>query len=296
MFSYSCGKVKVAILGSGNIGMDLMYKIKRNPYLELTLLAGIDPASHGLKLAREEGVAITVRGIKEIIENPHCCDIVFDATSAYAHLQHAPLLMQMGKVAIDLTPSGIGEKVVPVVNLDKNLHQKNVCLITCGGQAVIPVIWAISRISKVKYAEIVSSISSLSAGPGTRQNIDEFTETTALGIVEVGRAGRGKAIMILNPAEPPVMMANTIYCLVEKPDEAAISQAVMEMVEKVGMYVPGYKLKSTPVFDGEKVTILMEVTGAGDYLPKHAGNLDIMTSAAVATAEGFAKNILGKDD
>ncbi len=289
-------KVKVVIVGSGNIGMDLMYKVKRSPLLEVGMIIGIDPASEGLALAAREGVPFTARGLAELEENPDLGEIVFDATTARAHHMHAPVLKRLGKIAIDLTPASIGERVVPVVNLDRHLDKDNVCLITCGGQAVIPVISAVNSVAPVSYAEIVSTVSSKSAGPGTRQNIDEFTHTTRRAIVEVGGAKTGKAIMLLNPAEPPIMMHNTIYCQVEDVDEAGISAAVADIVGRVSQYVPGYRLKVPPLFDGNKVTIMLEVTGAGDYLPKYAGNLDIMTCAAVATAEAFTQQIFQKND
>ena len=286
-------KRKVVILGSGNIGMDLLYKVKKSPLLDIGILIGIDPDSQGLTMANGEGIKTSHRGINELEENPEYGDIVFDATSANAHFKHAPILKKLNKTAIDLTPAALGTKVVPVVNLDHNLDKDNLCLITCGGQAVIPIVHAIRQVCLVEYAEMVSSISSKSAGPGTRQNIDEFTATTARALEEVSGAKRGKAIMILNPAEPPVMMNNTIYCLAEdaEKNKEKVRVAINKMVERVRKYVPGYELKTQPIFEGNKITVLLKVIGAGDYLPKYAGNLDIMTSAAVATAEAIAKDM-----
>jgi acetaldehyde dehydrogenase (acetylating) len=287
-------KVKVAIIGSGNIGTDLMYKLQRSPWLELVYMVGIDPQSEGLARARALGIATTDRGIEAFLADPKGAEIVFDATSAAAHRRHAPLLEQAGMVTIDLTPAKIGEFVVPPVNLGEHLEAKNVNLVSCGGQATIPIVAAINRVQPVEYAEIVATIASKSAGPGTRQNIDEFTETTGKGLVAMGGAQKGKAIIILNPAEPPILMRNTIYAMVEHPDEAAITRSIEEMVRTVQSYVPGYRLRTEPLFDGNKVTVFVEVTGAGDYLPTYAGNLDIMTAAAVKVGEEFAKHLLAK--
>ncbi|MBN9386581.1 MAG: acetaldehyde dehydrogenase (acetylating) [Chloroflexi bacterium] len=292
------GKIKAAILGSGNIGTDLMYKLLRSPEIELSLLLGIVPESDGLARARDLGIETSHEGIQYLVDHPEKADIVFDATSAKAHVRHARTLSQLGKVAIDLTPAARGPFVVPSVNLDFQLSAHNVNLITCGGQATIPMVAAVNRVAPVEYAEIVATISSKSAGPGTRQNIDEFTHTTARGLVEVGGAARGKAIIILNPADPPIMMRDTVYCRVQECDEAAITDSVKRMVEAVQSYVPGYRLKAGPLFEkdqfGWKVTIMVEVTGAGDYLPSYAGNLDIMTAAAVAVGEKFARHIREK--
>lgn len=286
-------KLKAAILGSGNIGTDLMYKLLRSSEIELSLMIGIVPDSDGLDRARKLGIETSHEGIQALVNNPEKAEIVFDATSAKAHVRHAATLRQLGKTAIDLTPAARGPFVVPSVNLDFQLSASNVNLITCGGQATIPMVAAVSRVQPVEYAEIVATISSKSAGPGTRQNIDEFTYTTARGLVEVGGAGKGKAIIVLNPAEPPIMMRDTVYCRVQEPDETAIAASVQRMVEAVQAYVPGYRLKAGPLFEQErngwKVTIMVEVTGAGDYLPSYAGNLDIMTAAAVAVGERFAR-------
>lgn len=294
--------VKVAILGSGNIGSDLMYKLLKHPeHMELALLAGIDPASEGLARARSEGIRTSHNGIDAILEAPDV-KLVFDATSAKAHKVHAPLLWEAGKVAIDLTPAAIGPYVVPPVNLGDHLNETNVNLITCGGQATIPIVHAVSRVTPVEYAETVSTISSVSAGPGTRQNIDEFTVTTSRGLEVIGGARKGKAIIILNPAEPPILMRNTIYVVPEKDDidENAVFESVEKMSGEVQAYVQGYRLKNPPVTDRREtpwgtrtvVVILLEVEGSGDFLPAYAGNLDIMTAAACRAGDQFARHIL----
>lgn len=296
------GRVKVAILGSGNIGTDLMFKILREPgHMELTLLAGIEPQSEGLARARALGINASHDGIQAILDDPEI-RIVFDATSAYAHVHHAKMLREAGRIAVDLTPAARGPYVIPPVNLGEHIDETNVNLITCGGQATIPLVYAVSRVTPVAYAEMVSTIASLSAGPGTRQNIDEFTDTTARGLEVIGGAKRGKAIIILNPADPPIMMRNTIYALLESDEvvEEAITDSVDEMVTAVQAYVPGYRLKNAPVFEqrdtpeGKKtmVAMLLEVTGAGDYLPQYAGNLDIMTASARQVGQVFAQHLL----
>ncbi len=289
-------KVKTAIIGSGNIGTDLMYKLLRSEWLELTWLVGIDPTSEGLARARELGIATTDKGIEDFLAQPSAreVEIAYDATSAKAHLHNAPLLEKAGITVIDLTPAKIGSFVVPPVNLGEHLDAKNVNLVSCGGQATIPVVAAINRVQPVEYAEIVATISSASAGPGTRQNIDEFTQTTAAGLVEMGGAKRGKAIIVLNPAEPPILMRNTVYAMVDNPDQEKITQSIKEMERTVNSYVPGYRLRAEPLFDGNKVTVFVEVEGAGDYLPTYSGNLDIMTAAAVKVGEEFAKHLLAK--
>jgi acetaldehyde dehydrogenase len=298
-------KVKVAILGSGNIGSDLMFKILREPgHMELTLLTGIEPQSEGLARARSLGINTSHEGIKPILEDPDI-RIVFDATSASAHIRHAKQLREAGRIAIDLTPAARGPYVIPPVNLGAHMDEQNVNLITCGGQATIPLVYAVSRVTAVPYAEMVSTIASLSAGPGTRQNIDEFTFTTARGIEVIGGADQGKAIIILNPADPPILMRNTIYALLsEDVDREAIVDSVEEMVTAVQAYVPGYRLKNEPVFevrdtpDGRKtlIAMLLEVTGAGDFLPSYAGNLDIMTASARQVGEVFAQHILNQEN
>lgn len=307
-------KLKAAIIGSGNIGTDLMIKILRNSkHLEMAAMVGIDPASDGLARAARLGVATTHQGVQGLMDLPifEDIDFVFDATSAGAHVKNDALLRQRkpGLRVIDLTPAAIGPYCVPVVNLDANIEAPNVNMVTCGGQATIPMVAAVSRVAKVHYAEIVASISSKSAGPGTRANIDEFTETTSKAIEAVGGAAKGKAIIILNPAEPPVMMRDTVYVLSEAADQAKVEASVQEMAKAVSAYVPGYRLKQTVQFDvipehaplnipslgkfsGLKTSIFIEVEGAAHYLPAYAGNLDIMTSAALATAERMAENML----
>ena len=291
-------KVKVAILGSGNIGTDLMIKLGRSELLELTAVIGIDPQSDGLRRARELGYAGVDTGIDGFLADPELeADIVFDATSAKAHLYNAKVLKEAGIKVIDMTPAAVGPLVCAAVNIEDHLDKDNINLITCGGQATIPMVHAVNRVAPVEYAEIVATIASKSAGPGTRANIDEFTETTSRAIAEVGGAKKGKAIMILNPAEPPILMRDTVYTLVEegKMDEEAIKQSINEMAKVVQSYVPGYRLRTEPIFEGNKVTIFLEVEGAGDYLPKYSGNLDIMTAAGVRIAEAFAKKILTKE-
>ena len=284
-------RVKCAIIGSGNIGTDLMFKLRHNPLLELTLMVGIDPNSEGLALARRHGYEATADGIEGFVARQEMADIVFEATSARVHQANAPILKELGKVAIDLTPAAVGPLVVPYVNIGDVLDLPNVNLGTCGAQATSPIVAAISRVAPVAYAEMVSTIASKSAGPGTRQNIDEFTQTTARALEKVGGADRGKAIIILNPAEPPIMMKNTIFALVKDADREAILGSIEETVTGMQRYVPGYRLRSEPLFDDEKVTVFIEVEGAGAYLPTYAGNLDIMTAAAIRVGEEFAKHL-----
>ena len=284
-------KIKVAIVGPGNIGTDLLYKIHRSPFMQLEYMAGIDPASEGLRIASEMGVKVSCNGIEELLADPQV-KIIFEATSAKVHLTNAPRYKRAGKIAIDLTPAAVGPFTVPVVNMQDRIKEQNVNLVTCGGQATVPIVAAIGQVQSVHYAEIVSTISSKSAGPGTRQNIDEFTQTTASALQLIGRAGKGKAIIILNPADPPIMMRNTIYCKVDDPDMEQIQASVFKMVSRLQEYVPGYKLIMPPIWDGEKVTTMIEVTGAGDYLPSYAGNLDIITAAAVRVGDSFSKQLL----
>lgn len=299
---------KVAIIGSGNIGTDLMIKIMRqSSVLEIAAMVGIDPESEGLRRAERLGVAVTHEGIEGLqkLSVWSDIDIVFDATSAGAHTKHSEIVTSAGKVMVDLTPAAIGPYVVPVVNGSEHLKAPNVNMVTCGGQATIPVVAAVSSVATVHYAEIVASISSKSAGPGTRANIDEFTETTSRAIEEVGGAAKGKAIIVLNPAEPPMLMRDTVFTLSSGASEQEIEAAIEKMVEKVSEYVPGYRLKQRvqfePVgvdkpllipglgeFKGLKTTVFLEVEGAAHYLPAYAGNLDIMTSAALKTAEKIA--------
>lgn len=291
-------KVKCALVGSGNIGTDLMMKLLRSPVLEPVWMVGIDPESDGLRHARRKGLKTTAEGIDGLV--PHLradgIRIAFDATSAYAHAENSRKLTAHGVTVIDLTPAAIGPYCVPPVNLDAHVGkgEANVNMVTCGGQATIPIVKAISRVQPVDYAEIVASVSSRSAGPGTRKNIDEFTRTTAAAVAAVGGAKQGKAIIILNPAEPPLIMRDTVHCLTaETPDQAAITASVQKMIREVQEYVPGYRLVNGPVFDGKRVTVYLEVEGLGDYLPKYAGNLDIMTAAAARTGELFARELLG---
>jgi acetaldehyde dehydrogenase (acetylating) len=284
-------KIKVAVLGSGNIGTDLMMKLSRSTVLELTTVIGIDANSDGLKKAKELGYVAIDNGIDGFLERPELADIVFDATSAKAHIHHAKLLKEAGKKVLDLTPAAVGPIVVPPVNLRDHLDADNINLITCGGQATIPIVHAIQQVQPVEYAEIVATISSKSAGPGTRANIDEFTQTTARGIEEVGGAKKGKAIIILNPAEPPILMRDTIHVLVEgKAKAEEIVASIRAMETEVQSYVPGYRIRQEPIIDGSSVTVFIEVEGAGDYLPVYSGNLDIMTAASVKVAEEWAKH------
>jgi len=302
-------KTKVAIIGSGNIGTDLMIKVMRlSQVLEMGVMVGIDPASDGLARAQRLGVATTAEGIDGLVAMPEFKDveIVFDATSAGAHKRNSELVLAAGKRMVDLTPAAIGPYVIPPVNGEACIDARNVNMVTCGGQATIPIVAAVNRVAKVHYGEIVASISSKSAGPGTRANIDEFTETTSQAIVDVGGATRGKAIIVLNPAEPPLIMRDTVYCLCEDADMEAIRKSVEDMVAEVQAYVPGYRLKQAVQFEhigsnrplhipemdgsfsGIKVSVFLEVEGAAHYLPAYAGNLDIMTSAALKTAEKMA--------
>lgn len=287
-------KVKVGIIGSGNIGSDLMVKLMKSETLELTTMMGIDASSRGMQHAKKLGLTVFDNGIDGLLGDPDLVDIIFDATSAGAHIYNAEVAKRLGKQMLDLTPAAIGPFVVPTVNLKRNLDAENINLITCGGQATIPIIHAINEVAPVEYGEIIATISSKSAGAGTRANIDEFTETTTKGIEEVGGAKKGKAIIILNPAEPPILMRDTIHAIVKagKMDEEKITASITKMAEKVQAYVPGYKLRTEPIFEENKVTIFLEIEGAGHYLPRYAGNLDIMTSAAVKVAEELAKNRL----
>ncbi len=309
------GKAGVAIIGSGNIGTDLMIKVLRTAeHLEMRAMVGIDPASDGLARARRLGVATTADGVDGLLAMPefNSVDIIFDATSAKAHVANAEKLLPHGKRLVDLTPAAIGPYVVPAVNIDAHRDADDVNMVTCGGQATIPIVAAVSRVTPVPYAEIVASIASKSAGPGTRANIDEFTETTSQAIEAAGGAGRGKAVIILNPAEPPLIMRDTVLCLIADTDPAihdAIRQSVVDMVDEVSRYVPGYRLKHdvqiSPVPEGQpvhtlapdagtathQVSVFLEVEGAAHYLPAYAGNLDIMTSAALRYAETIAPDL-----
>lgn len=290
-------KIRCALIGPGNIGTDLLYKLKRSKVLEPVWMVGIDPASDGLARARDMGLKTTAEGIDGLI--PHIeadnIQIAFDATSAYAHAETSRKLTEKGVKVIDLTPAAIGPFCVPPVNLLDHLNkgEENVNMVTCGGQATIPMVFAVSRVQPVRYGEIVATVASKSAGPGTRKNIDEFTQTTSGAIEKVGQAKKGKAIIILNPAEPPLMMRDTIHCITEtEPQRDAIIESVKAMEAEVQRYVPGYRVKEGPVFDGNRVSVFVEVRGRGDYLPEYAGNLDIMTAAAARTAEMFAEQML----
>ena len=307
-------KIKAAIIGSGNIGTDLMIKILRTAeHIEMGVMVGIDPESDGLARAKRMGVATTAEGVEGLVQMPEFAEIqvVFDATSAGAHVHNDKLLRghKPDIRVVDLTPAAIGPYCVPVVNLEEHLAEGNVNMVTCGGQATIPMVAAVSRVAKAHYAEIVASISSKSAGPGTRANIDEFTETTSKAIEVVGGAQKGKAIIILNPAEPPLLMRDTVYVLSEAADQTEVEASVDEMVKAVNRYVPGYRLKQKVQFDvipedepmnvpglgkfsGLKTSIFLEVEGAAHYLPAYAGNLDIMTSAALGTAERIAESLV----
>jgi acetaldehyde/propanal dehydrogenase len=289
-------KINAALIGSGNIGTDLMIKALRSRWLAPVWMVGIDPSSDGLARARQQGLATTDAGIDGLL--PHLkkdrVRIAFDATSAYVHPENARKLAAHGIVVIDLTPAAIGPYCVPPVNLDEHVGTgaMNVNMFSCGGQATIPIVAAVSRVQPVTYGEIIATVASRSAGPGTRKNIDEFTRTTASGIEIVGGAHRGKAIIILNPAEPPLIMRDTVHCLTEgEPDQPAIRASIEAMVAAVSSYVPGYTIKNGPVFDGRRVSVYLEVAGLGDYLPRYAGNLDIMTAAALRTAELIAQRM-----
>jgi acetaldehyde/propanal dehydrogenase len=290
-------KIKCALIGPGNIGTDLLYKLKRSPYLDPIWMVGIDPESEGLKRAAELGLKVTADGVDGLL--PHVLkdevQIAFDATSAYVHAENTRKLNALGVLMIDLTPAAIGPYCVPPVNLAEHVGKRemNVNMVTCGGQATIPMVAAVSRVQKVAYGEIVATVSSKSAGPGTRKNIDEFTRTTAGAVEKVGGAAKGKAIIIINPAEPPLIMRDTVHCLTETaPDQAAITESIHAMIKEVQKYVPGYRLVNGPVFDGNRVSVYLEVQGLGDFLPTYAGNLDIMTAAGARTAEMFAEEML----
>jgi len=283
-------RARCVVLGSGNIGTDLMVKLQRSEVLEPVAVVGIDPESDGLRRAREAGLETSADGANWILERADEFELLFDATSAGAHRDVAPRLADVGLQSVDLTPAKLGPGVVPVVNLDSHWTAPDVNMISCGGQATIPMVAAVAAVAPVAYAEIVATIASLSAGPGTRQSIDSFTRTTARGLEEIGGAERGKAIIILNPADPPLVMSNTVYAVVpEGADEEAILASILEMRDRVAEYVPGYRLRTEPVFDRGRVAIFLEVEGAADYLPTYAGNLDIMTAAAVRVGEQLAQ-------
>lgn len=297
-------KIPCAIVGSGNIGTDLMFKLQRSDVLEATAMIGIDPESDGLARAKELGLDTTHAGADWLLDRAADFRIVFEATTAGVHRAYAPRYEAAGLKAIDLTPAKVGPNVVPTVNIETALEGPNVNMITCGGQATTPIVAAVNAVAEAPYAEIVSTVASVSAGPGTRANIDEFTKTTSKALEEVGGADKGKAIMILNPADPPIMMRNTVFCaLAEGYDEATVAKAILDMVDQVADYVPGYRLKSDPVFDDgpfntpagtvpARVIALLEVEGAADYFPPYAGNLDIMTAAATRVGEAVGRHML----
>lgn len=290
-------KIKCAIIGPGNIGTDLLYKLLRSDVLEPVWMVGVDPTSEGLARAIGLGLKTTDQGVDGLL--PHVeadgIQIAFDATSAYVHADNSRKLNALGVLMIDLTPAALGPYCVPPANLAElaGRNVMNVNMVTCGGQATIPMVYAVSRVQPVDYAEIIATVASKSVGPGTRKNIDEFTRTTSGAVAKVGGAKTGKAINVINPAEPPLMMRDTIYCeTADEPDQQAITRSVHDMIAEVQKYVPGYRLKNGPTFEGRKVSIFLEVEGLGDFLPKYAGNLDIMTAAAARTAEMFAQEIL----
>ena len=289
----SIKKLKIAIIGTGNIGTDLMVKVMRTPGMTCTLFAGRNFNSTGMKRANALGVPISDRGIEAIVNNPEICDVVFDCTSAHAHMEHWPILDKLGKTVIDMTPAKLGELCVPAINAEECVATgaRNVNMVTCGGQASIPIAYAISQVhSDIDYIEVASSIASRSAGPATRQNLDEYIETTQDALMAITGAKHTKAILILNPATPPIDMQTTIYAKITNPDLPAIQAAVNAMVEKIKQYVPGYKLILPPIIQDKKIVVTVKVVGAGDYLPQYAGNLDIINCAAIAMAELIAKS------
>ncbi|MDP6167046.1 MAG: acetaldehyde dehydrogenase (acetylating), partial [Gammaproteobacteria bacterium] len=289
-------KLRAVIIGPGNIGTDLLMKMQRSDWVEPVWMVGIDPQSDGLKRAVDTGIKICSDGVDGMLEHIIEDDIriAFDATSAYIHRENSRKLNELGVIMVDLTPAAIGPYCIPPVNLADHARnlEMNVNMVTCGGQATIPMVHAVSRVQAVDYGEIIATVSSKSVGPGTRINIDEFTRTTAGGVEKVGGAKQGKAIIVINPAEPPLIMRDTVHCLTaDEPDEDAITASVHSMITEVQKYVPGYRLVNGPVFDGRRVSVFLEVEGLGDYLPKYAGNLDIMTAAALRTGEMFAQEI-----
>lgn len=303
---FGMSKVTAAIVGSGNIGTDLMYKLLRSDRVQPRYMIGVDPESRGLALARQAGLEASHEGVDWLMARPELPDIVFEATSAYIHREHYPRYYDAGIRAVDLTPAAIGPFVIPPVNLVEHLEEPNINMVTCGGQATIPMVHAVSRVVDVDYAEIVATVSSESAGPGTRQNIDEFTRTTSRAVEVIGGAKRGKAIIILNPADPPIIMRDTIFCsLPAGADRDKVDASIRQMVESVQGYVPGYRLRTDPQFDEvsdgqggtiDRVAVFVEVEGAGDFLPPYAGNLDIMTAAAAKVGDELARHLDSGDD
>lgn len=285
-------KIKVAIIGPGNIGTDLLVKIRRSAFLELAYVCGIKESA-GMEIARSHGISTSIQGIEPMLDVKDI-RIVFDSTGAGPHLVHAPKIKAAGKIAIDLTPAAIGPYTVPAVNLTEEFFKlDNLNMVTCAGQATTPIVHAINRVADVSYAEIVSSVSSKSAGPGTRQNLDEFIETTTKALVTVGGADKAKTIIVINPADPPILMRNTIYTKVRKPDLGAIRASIDAMIEALHRYVPGYRFLVEPILQDDLVTTVIEVEGLGDFLPKYSGNLDIINAAAVSVAERFAERMAG---
>lgn len=291
-------KVKVGIIGTGNIGTDILLKLQRSDVLECSIFAGRNPDSRGIAIAQEMGIKTSLDSIQAIVDDAANCEIVFDATSASVHHVNAPILKKLKKFTIDLTPAHVGKMCVPVLNMQECLEEDNVNLITCGGQATVPLAYAIKQVHpETKYIEIVATIASKSAGAGTRNNIDEFTQATRDALTEFTGISNTKAIIVLNPADPPITMHNTVYALIDNPDMEAIRRRVREMEQKIRRYVPGYKVVMEPVYENGRVTTSLQVVGLGDYLPKYSGNLDIITCAAIEIAEQYArKKIWGETD